>query len=237
MAMTADGKIATADRGASSFGSRRDQEHLLELRALADAVIAGARTVDSAPVTLGPGPARFRRQRLRRGLAEYNLRVIVSRTCSISPEASIFAKTFSPIVVLTTERAPQARKSALTRLGAIVKPFGREEVDLARAFRWLRRWWGVRRLLCEGGGELNSALFQAGLVNELHLTVCPVILGGSKAPTISDGRAFAKLSAATRLKLTSQKRAGAESFLVYEVMPRPRGPAARAGLPGGSDRR
>src|SRR5436190_13559600 len=76
MAVTADGKIATANRAVSSFGSRRDREHLLELRATADAVMAGARTVDSAEINLGPGPARYRRRRLRRGLAEYNLRVV-----------------------------------------------------------------------------------------------------------------------------------------------------------------
>ena len=44
MAMTADGKIATANRAVASFGSVRDREHLLELRATADAVMAGART-------------------------------------------------------------------------------------------------------------------------------------------------------------------------------------------------
>ena len=46
MAMTADGKIATTNRLVSSFSSRRDGQHLLELRATADAVMAGARTVD-----------------------------------------------------------------------------------------------------------------------------------------------------------------------------------------------
>ncbi len=72
MAMTADGKIATANRAVSSFASARDHEHLLALRATADAVMAGARTVDSAPINLGPGPAKFRRERLKHGLAEYN---------------------------------------------------------------------------------------------------------------------------------------------------------------------
>src|SRR5688572_5144233 len=67
MAMTADGKIATANRAVSTFGSAHDREHLLELRATADAVMAGARTVDSNPINLGPGPAKFRRQRLKRG--------------------------------------------------------------------------------------------------------------------------------------------------------------------------
>ena len=42
MAMTADGKIATANRAVSSFGSARDHEHLLKLRATADAVIPGS---------------------------------------------------------------------------------------------------------------------------------------------------------------------------------------------------
>ena len=60
MAMTADGKIATANRRVASFGSRRDQEHLLELRATADAVMAGARTADSHPINMGPGPAKYR---------------------------------------------------------------------------------------------------------------------------------------------------------------------------------
>ena len=54
MAMTADGKIATANRRVSSFGSPRDQDHLLQLRATADAVMAGARTAEEALDTLVP---------------------------------------------------------------------------------------------------------------------------------------------------------------------------------------
>src|SRR6266567_3020670 len=78
VATTADGKLAPANRHFIPFSSKRDQELLLELRTRADAVMAGARTVDSFPVNLGPGPKRFRELRLGRGLAEYNLRVIVS---------------------------------------------------------------------------------------------------------------------------------------------------------------
>src|ERR1051325_6078571 len=73
MAITADGKIATQNRVISSFGTKTDHEHLLELRATADAVMSGARTVDSNQVDLGPGQIKFRRLRLRNGLAEYNL--------------------------------------------------------------------------------------------------------------------------------------------------------------------
>src|SRR3954470_8508844 len=90
LAMTADGKIATANRRFSSFSSARDKEHMMELRATADAVMSGARTVDLNPVTLGPGGAKYRILRKRRGLAEYNVRVIASRLGTIDPEANIF---------------------------------------------------------------------------------------------------------------------------------------------------
>jgi riboflavin biosynthesis pyrimidine reductase len=61
MAMTADGKIATANRTVHSFGSAQDLAHLYELRATSDAVLCGARTVEVAETTLGPGVAKFRR--------------------------------------------------------------------------------------------------------------------------------------------------------------------------------
>jgi riboflavin-specific deaminase-like protein len=214
MAMTADGKIATHNRAVSSFGSRRDQAHLLELRATADAILAGARTVDLNPITMGPGPACYRRKRLRRGLNEYPLRVVVSGSGSLHPEAEVFKRRFSPIVVLTTRHARSARLNRLRQL-AEVKVCGAKHVDFRRALGWLRRRWGVKRLLCEGGGAVNEALFRAGLVDELHLTVCPKIFGGRGAPTIADGLGARKLASAALLELASARRIGEELFLVY----------------------
>jgi 2,5-diamino-6-(ribosylamino)-4(3H)-pyrimidinone 5'-phosphate reductase len=215
LAMSADGKIATANRAVSSFSSKRDQEHMLELRATADAVMSGARTVDLNPVTLGPGTERYRRQRLRAGLAEYNLRVIVSGSGSIDPDATIFKKRFSPIVILTTERISAKRLGVLQRLADDIKTFGKTELDFHAAFIWLRKKWRVKRLLCEGGGELDGALFQADLVDEIHLTLCPTLIGGRDAPTIADGKDPLKLADAKQFKLVSMKRHGDEAFLVY----------------------
>src|SRR2546428_525119 len=100
MSMTADGKIATTNRVVSSFSSQRDHTHLLELRATADAVMCGARTVDLNEINLGPGSAKFRKLRLKRGLAEYNLRIIITGSGSLNPDAHIFRQRFSPIIVL-----------------------------------------------------------------------------------------------------------------------------------------
>src|SRR5439155_15699033 len=181
------GKIATANRSISSLGSQRDRNHLLELRATADAVMAGARTVDLNRINLGPGPARYRRLRLKRGLPEYNLRIIVSRSGTVNPNAEVFQRRFSPIIILTTRRATESRLRTLRALADEVKTCGEKEINFPQALRWLRDKWKIKRLLCEGGGELNDALFRADLVDELHLTICPKIFGGRTAPTIADG--------------------------------------------------
>ena len=219
VATTADGKLAPANRHFIPFGSKRDQEHLLELRATADAVMSGARTVDLSPVKLGPGPAKYRRLRLRRGLAEYNLRVVVSGSGTLNPRSEIFKHHFSPVIVLVTGRAPQAKLRQLRTLADAVEICGDRELDFDYALRWLRQKWSVKRLLCEGGGEINAGLFEAGLVNEIHVTLCPVILGGRGAPTLADGKGFAQLSEAAALTLKSRKRMGNELFLVYKVRP------------------
>lgn len=218
VAATADGKLAPASRHFIPFSSRRDQEHLLELRATADAVMSGARTVDLNPVKLGPGGAKYRRQRLARGLTENNLRIIVSGGGTINPRAEIFKHRFSPIIILTTERAGKAGLERLRGLADEVKVCGDQELDFNYALRWLRGQWRVKRLLCEGGGEVNGALFRAGLVNEVHLTLAPVIFGGRNAPTMADGEGAKKLADATSLKIKSLKRIGNELFLVYQVV-------------------
>ena len=215
--MTADGKITTANRKVTSFSSPRDREHMYELRVEADAVMAGARTVDLNPITMGSGGEKYRRERVRRGRAEHNLRIVVSGSGTVDPKARLFEKRFSPIIILTTGRASPRRLEALRARVQEVKICGKTEIDFERALRWLRRAWNIRTLLCEGGGELNDALFRAGLVNELHLTICPRIFGGRDAPTLAEGRGRLKLAEASRLKLKSSRRYGDELFLVYTV--------------------
>jgi riboflavin-specific deaminase-like protein len=216
VAATVDGKLAPSSRNFVPFSSQRDQKLLFELRTRADAVMAGARTVDLGLVDLGPGPAKYRRIRLRNGLAEHNLRVVVSGSASLNPEAEIFRHRFSPIIILTTERAPRARVERLRQL-AEVKVCGGKEVDFVEALGWLRREHKVKRLLCEGGGQINAGLFNQGVVDEVYLTLAPLVFGGSGAPTVVDGPGIGELSQATLLRLKSLERVGSELFLVYSV--------------------
>jgi riboflavin-specific deaminase-like protein len=212
--MTADGKIAFASKNFVPFGSKRDREHMMELRATADAVICGATTVDVTETILGTGGAQYRQQRLKNGLAEFPLRVIASGSGSIDPNANIFKKDFSPVIILTTERISKAKLKSL-RAVAEVEIFGKREIDFRAAFLWLREKWKIKKLLCEGGGELHGALISADLLDELHLTICPTIFGGRNAPTIADGENIERLINAKQFKLKSFQRVGNEIFTIW----------------------
>jgi 2,5-diamino-6-(ribosylamino)-4(3H)-pyrimidinone 5'-phosphate reductase len=217
VAITADGKLAPANRQFVPFSSKRDQELLLLLRTRCDAVMAGARTVDAVPVNLGPGGKRYREQRIKNKLSEHNIRVVVTGSASLDPKAEIFRHKFSPIIILTTGRAPRARVARLKERGAIVHVSGESEIDFVESVRWLRREWNVKRLLCEGGGEINEALFRAHLVDQVYVTCCPVIFGGRAAPTLAEGAGVQQLSAATRLKLSAAQKVNDELYLVYDI--------------------
>jgi riboflavin-specific deaminase-like protein len=215
MAMTADGKIATANRAVHSFGSPRDLAHLYELRATTDAIICGARTVEISRSILDNGGAHFTRQRLRRGLKEHNLRVIVSGSGTIDLSSDIFRTQFSPILVLTTARISPGNLTRLRKVVQEVKIMGQREINFPAALRWLRTKWQVQRLLCEGGGELNAAMFRADLVDEIHLTICPKIFGGRHAPTIAEGEGWPGLRWAKQFELSSFQPKGPELFTTF----------------------
>jgi riboflavin-specific deaminase-like protein len=171
--------------------------------------------VEISNATLGNGGEVFRKLRLNKQLAEFPLRVIVSGGGTIDPAAKIFQKTFSPLIILVTKRASEKNLKVLRNLDATVKIFGETEIDFVAALKWLRAEWKVKKILCEGGGELNDALFRARLVDEIHLTLCPKIFGGRHAPTIAEGAGFSKLALAEQFKLASARHFKGELFTVF----------------------
>jgi 2,5-diamino-6-(ribosylamino)-4(3H)-pyrimidinone 5'-phosphate reductase len=217
LAMTADGKIATANRAFSRFGSRRDLEHLYELRVQADAILCGAGTVNAENADLGAGPERYRRQRIADGRAEHPVRVVVSGTGRIETDSKLFRRRLGPLVILVTERIKRRRLRELETLADAVRVCGEREIDFAEALSWLGKACAVKRLLCEGGGQLNEALFRASVVRELHLTICPLIAGGAEAPTVADGTGVGRLALGTCCQLERMRRVGDELYVVYSV--------------------
>ena len=91
-----------------------------------------------------------------------------------------------PIVVVLSEAVTDAHLAGLRGEGVSYIFAGSSGLDLALTLDILNRELGVKRLLLEGGGGANGAFLRAGLVDELHLVLCPVVDGAKGAPSVFD---------------------------------------------------
>jgi 2,5-diamino-6-(ribosylamino)-4(3H)-pyrimidinone 5'-phosphate reductase len=216
MAATADGKITSAAREYPRFASAADRARMDRLRAEADAIAVGAGTLRADDPLLhvrDPASRRYRRDVL--GKPAGLLRVLVTASVRIPPGSRFFDDPDGgPCIVATVEDAPQAALEPLTGRAEVWR-LGRGAVDLPALLVRLRDR-GVERLLVEGGGELNWVFVQAGLVDELYLTIAPALLGGRDAPTLLEGDGL-RMEARVRLRLLALEREGDELFCRYAV--------------------
>lgn len=169
---------AATVRGTSgALGGDADRAVLRMLRALTQCVVVGigtARAEGYGPVQLRPDQLAARRAS---GLGAAPPPIaVVTGSADIDPDLELFTGAESPTVVLTTEAAPAERRAALARRADLVV-VGEERVDLAAAVAALAER-GHRRLLCEGGPGLLAQVVVAGLLDELCMTLSPVLAAG-----------------------------------------------------------
>lgn len=212
-----DGAVADTDGYSAGLSGAADKRLFGLLRTLCDAILVAAGTLRHEGYRdLRLNHAR-RAWRRAAGLPEDPTLVIVSATLNLSPDQAAFADAPVRPIVLTHEAAPPDRLTALAKV-ADVLPIGSTSVDLpaARAALAAR---GLSRLLCEGGPHLFGALTAADLVDELCLTVSP-LLAGAGAGRITAGPP----SPPRALNLTRVLTAANTLFLHYTRPPQP--PAA-----------
>ena len=214
-AATWDCRITTRLGTPANFSSPRDKKRLLEIRAGGDAVLVSAKTAAADRMTMGMPDAALRAERAKRKQAPYPLRVLLSNSGAIDPALPVFGKDFSPIVIFTTTRTPESTRAALAAR-ADLWMHDAPSVNLPAMMAALRREYGVRRLVCEGGGQVFRALLEAGLVDELHVTLCPLIFGGIQAPSLT-GSAGAFLPKSVPLSLQKMDVVDGECFLRYRI--------------------
>ncbi len=216
--LTWDARISTRNRTPSDFSSPRDKRRLLEIRARCDAVLVSARTLATDNMTMGLPAVDLRAARLARGQAEHPVRVVLSNSGGIDTRLRVFMHDFSAIVLFSTNAMPQRTRAALAPV-ADLWLYDRATVDLADMLATLRREYRVRRLVCEGGGQIFRALLTAGLVDELHVTLCPRIFGGAGAPTLT-GVAGDFLPRGIPLVRKKMEVIDGECFLRYRIASR-----------------
>ena len=146
------------------------------LRMVCDALVVGAGTIRTEKYDALRLDADRRAWRRAHGLPEHPLMVIVSRSLDLDPDQEIFSDAPIRPLVVTHANAPAGRRAVIGRVAEVVT-YGDGEVDLAAAAGELRAR-GAAHLLSEGGPQLLGALAAADLVDEMCLTVSPLLAGG-----------------------------------------------------------
>lgn len=214
-AVTVDGKVSPAVSAPSRFTSSYDKHRLLEIRSLGDALMVGRNTVEIDNMSMGLPDQDLRLARVERGQSEYPLRVIVSNSGHLSTDLNIFNHRFSPIVVYSTSRMP-ARVQAALKDRTILHLTDHEHLSLADVLDDLCEAHRVETLVCEGGPLLAKGLAEIDAIDELFVTLAPILFGGASAPGIL-GAPGGFLPSSRVYQLASMKVEAAECYLHYVV--------------------
>jgi riboflavin biosynthesis pyrimidine reductase len=145
---------------------------------LADVVLLGARTAVIEEFRGIHPDERTADRRRRYGLSPIPPIAIVTSGQSLPPDAPVITEALTPTIVITHDSTPQDLRNAWESAGAEVLVAGDESVDLAAAITALAGR-GLRRIDCEGGPRLLGSLLSAGLVDELRLTISPMLVSGA----------------------------------------------------------
>ena len=210
---SADGAATLADRS-EGLSHPADKRIFLLGRDLADVVLVGAGTVRAEQYRGARTNGERRARRARLGLSEIPPIAVVSGSARIDPASPLFTDTKVPPIVITTEHAPEQRRGRLVEAGAEVLVVGEQMIDLTAALDALARR-GLYRIDCEGGPLLMGELIAEDLVDQLCLTVAPV-LAGAGAGRIAMGRIA---SESRRLELASVLHEDGFSMLRYRKRP------------------
>ena len=205
MIATLDGRAAF-DGSTRALGGPADLEMLLELRVLADAVLVGTGTLRAEGYGRLVRRSERRERRVADGLRPDPLTVLVSRELDLPWEASLFAAAEQPILVYT-----RAGTATAPPTPAPVEVVSLDALEPRAVLADLRRR-GIAVLLCEGGPTLNAWLLEADAVDELFLTLAPLLSGDPEAPTILGGPPLLPPARAT---LEWVLRHGNDLFLRY----------------------
>ncbi|URR34582.1 bifunctional diaminohydroxyphosphoribosylaminopyrimidine deaminase/5-amino-6-(5-phosphoribosylamino)uracil reductase RibD [Thermosynechococcus sp. HN-54] len=205
-AMTLDGKIASSAGHSLWVSGEAARAMVHQLRSECDAVIVGGNTVrlDNPLLT-----SRHERNPLR---------VVMSRTLDLPPNASLWETTTAPTLVVTSASPQHPLIPQLQARG--VEVVHREPLTPTTVMAELDQR-GIMTVLWECGGSLAAAAIAEGMVQKVWAFIAPKIIGGSDAPAPVADLGLTKMNEALCLEDVSWQTVGEDILVVGYLPPRP----------------
>ena len=201
VAMSMDGRIATATGDSKYITSKEARTYVHQLRTEVDAVMVGLNTVIRDNPELTP--------RLVRG--KDPLKIVVDSRLKIPKNCNLM-KDPAKLIVATTNKVPKSAISKLQQKGinVIVTKSNKGMVDLQDLMKQLGKH-EIASVMIEGGSELNSSAIKDRIVDKLLIFTAPKLIGNGKGPIGNLG--ISKIDKAINLKNPVCTRVGRDSLV------------------------
>lgn len=193
-AMSLDGKIATRAGDSQWISGVKSREFVHELRNQNDAILVGTNTI------LKDNPQLTCRLKKKRG--RHPARIVLDRKNRIPLTARVFAnsKTQRVVYVSGTKLSSKREKGLLAKNIEVLKVKTlKSGFNLKQLMKLLAKK-DLNSILIEGGSEINSSAFEAGIVDRVFAFISPILVGGQQAPSLIGGKGVIKITKAMRLK-------------------------------------
>lgn len=211
VAVSLDGKIAPRRKPGqpNPVGPSLIDPEIMELhnsqRAKADGIMVGRNCIllDDSRLTL------------RNKESNNPTRIVLDGLAEVPPTARAFGREARTIVAVTPD-ASSDRVAAFREKGADIVTGGRGRfVDLPYLMHELHSRFGIGHLLVEGGGTVHRSMIAAELYDEIHLIVCPFVIGGSTSITPVERNSFWPHGRIPRYQLDSAEVLGDYLYVKY----------------------
>jgi 2,5-diamino-6-(ribosylamino)-4(3H)-pyrimidinone 5'-phosphate reductase len=192
--MSIDGKISTR-KNDSAISSKLDLVRVHKLRSTVDGIMIGISTVLEDDPMLN---VRYSTTGMKNPT-----RIIIDSKARIPLNSRIIDSSNKiQTIIAVTHNASSRKIKEIQKKGAQVLVYGNGKVNLRNVFKQLEKM-GLKKIIVEGGGEINWSVLKLGLVNELVVTISPVIIGGRDAKTLVEGKGFTNISDGIKMKLSN----------------------------------
>ncbi|MGI9001016.1 MAG: RibD family protein [Pseudonocardia sp.] len=211
VAASLDGYIDDTSDTRLLLSNDEDFDRVDEVRAGVDAILVGATTIRADnPRLLVRSPQR-QHQRVANGLPATPVKVTLTGSGNVDPDARFFTTGENDKLVYTTTGTLPAVHERLGSVATIVDAGDPLDVHAVLADLADRK---IERLLVEGGGTIHTLFLIAGVVDELHLVYAPFFVGQAQAPRFVHPAVFPQDSA-HRMTLTEVRQLGDVVLLRY----------------------
>ena len=197
-AMSADGKLAGAERKQIRISSDEDITRVKNLRRKYNAILVGVGTVIADDPHLTVKNATYDENPIR----------IILDTNGRTPDSARVLDDKAPTVVITCEECTKDWP------GVESVRCGKGRIDLPRAMEILAEEYSIENVIVEGGGEVIASFFREKLVDKYTVFVGGLVIGGRNAPTPADGEGWVA-EGGVRLNLTNSEVLGNGVLLTF----------------------